>query len=459
MRSIASADSRRGGAWKTRRPPPGLLARLGQATVLGLVPGLIFVAHFFYGATLDLPALVMFACLSGLLTLALIRGEARGDLARLTPVWAVGLPFLAVLAIAALTLTPVLPGGSHPIWTWAGLPPSGTLNRSATTIEIIKLLGLAAVFVLGCLLGARTDRGRTAFGLILAIGGVYAVISLVVFLGGGQIGGSAQRLAGGFYSPNIAGTQFGVLVLMAAAWAVRQWGETARLSVVARITDLAPVLALILLFVACLMLTASRAGISATLLAVTLFLGWAALDNRRSRWPLMVVGGLLVLGAIVMIVQGNTLFADRFGTLGEGDTTRSVVAAAHWQAFLDSPLFGYGLGSYPQVNNQIMTEANTAALSVSVVQHNAYLQWLEEAGVVGATPMFILLAVILGCTAWRTYRRPRNRILVVGLLAASLVVLLHATVDVSLNTPSFEAFWALMLGLGFALSQSSSRAR
>ena len=38
-------------------------------------------------------------------------------------------------------------------------------------------------------------------------------------------------------------------------------------------------------------------------------------------------------------------------------------------------------------------------------------------------------------------------------------MLLHAAVDVSLNTPSFEAFWTLILGLGFALSQASSRPR
>jgi O-antigen ligase len=452
----ANADAARSGS---HRVSSNLRAGTIRAVVLGLVPGLIFIAHFFYGATLDLPALVMFTCLSGLLLVALVPDRTRSEVASLTPLWAVVLPFVAVLGVAAWTLTPSVPGGPHPIWDWAGLPPASTINRSATIIEIIKLIGLASVFGLGCLLGTRAERGRSVFGLILGLGGVYAMISLVLFLSGGQIAHGSVRLSGGFYSANVAGTQFGVLVLMASAWAVRRWGQAARQPLVGRITDLAPVLALILLFVTCLLLTASRAAISSTALSLLLFLGWAALDNRRSRWPLMATGGLLVLVAIVLVVQGNTLFADRFGTLSEGDTTRSVVAAAHWQAFLDSPLLGYGLGSYSQVNNQIMTEANAAALSVSVVQHNAYLQWLEEAGVIGATPMFVLIAVILGATAWRAFRRPRNRILIVGLLAGSLVVLLHAAVDVSLNTSSFEAFWALMLGLGFALSQAPSRAR
>ncbi len=208
-----------------------------------------------------------------------------------------------------------------------------------------------------------------------------------------------------------------------------------------------------------LLLTASRAAIGLTTLTVAVYLGWAALDNRRSRWPLIAGGGLLVTCAIVLLVQGNTLFADRFADLADGDATRSAVGEAHWRAFLDSPLLGYGLGGYPQVNNQIMTAQNAAALSASVIQHNAFLQWLEEAGLLGALPMFALIGLILAVTAWRTYRRQRSRPLLVGLLAASFLVLTHATVDVSLNTPSFEAFWALLLGLGFALSQAPSRNR
>ena len=156
-----------------------------------------------------------------------------------------------VVAIAAWTLTPVVPGGPHPIWEWAGLPPASTLNRSATVLEIIKLLGLASVFVLGCLLGTRADHARTAFAVILGIGALYAGMSLVLYLGGGQIAHGDRRLAGGFYSANVAGTQFGVLMLMASAWAVRRWGRAAGRPLAERITDLAPILALILLFLAC----------------------------------------------------------------------------------------------------------------------------------------------------------------------------------------------------------------
>lgn len=433
-------------------------AAVARSVVLGVVPALILIAHFFFGAALDLPALTMFAVLSLVLAVALAAPVARGDLARMTPLWGLALPFAAVLAAAGLSLTPLAPGGPHPMWEWAGLPPASTLNRSATIVEVVKLLGLAAVFILGCLMGARSERARAALVVLLGLGAIYATISLAVFLAGLQPTGFA-RLTGGFYSANIAATQFGVLLVLTTAWLVRQWSRTGRMPVATRIGELTPALALILLFTVCLLLTASRAGIAATMLALALFLGWAALDNKRSRWALMAGGGFVILCVVVLIVQGNGLFADRYGDLPAGDTTRAAVAQAHWRAFLDSPLMGYGLGSYAQVNNQIMTTANAEALAASVVQHNAYLQWLEEAGLIGAVPMFGLIAAILGVTAWRAWRRPRNRVLVVGLLAVSVLVLLHAAVDVSLNTPSFEAFWTLLLGFGFALSQARSRDR
>lgn len=429
---------------------------LARGAVLGFVPAVIYGAHLFSGAVLDVPALILFSVLSALLLGALARSSSRQELGRLSPTVPLLLLFGLVIAAAIFSLTPGTPGGAHPIWAWAGFPPASSLNLSATILEIVKLFGLAAIFILGAMLGATADRARAALWLILCLGGVYGFACLVAFLGDQAFMRQGPRFAAGFRSANVAGTQFGVLAVLAVAWAIRQWRQTRSTGVPGRIVELSPVLALMVLFVVCLLLTASRAALSSTGLALAILVGWEAIDNRRSRWPLALAGCGLLLLAAVFLFQGNSLFLDRFETLELQQGTRAAVFEAHWRAFLASPLFGYGLGSFPQVNNMIMTAPNAGALSESVILHNAYLQWLLEAGLVGAVPLFLLIAGVLALTLWRAVRRPRNRTLVVGLLAASALVLVHATVDVSLNTPSFEAFWTLLLGMGFALSQAPS---
>jgi O-antigen ligase len=424
--------------------------------MIGAAPAMIFIGHQFFGAALNIFAFVLLSALSVILVLVLLSGQARRRLDRLSPAWLVIGLFAATLAVALMSLTSWAPGGAHPIWSWSGGNPASTINRSATALEIIKLLGLAAPFLIGCIFGAWTESARRLYGLILAIGAVYAIVSLVMFLA--RIGPLASsRLNGGFESANIAGTLFGVLAVMAAAWSLRAWTRMDRLGLADRVTAMAPQIALGLLFLACLLLTASRAAIGATGLALALFAGWAAFNNRQARWPIMALGLTVIAVAIAVFLQGNTLFIDRFEGLA-GDTSRIDLLAPHWQAFLDAPLSGYGLGSFAQVNDQIATSQTAAALSSTVILHNVYVQWLEEAGLVGAIPMFLLIVVVLGVTAWRTFRRPRNQSLLTGLLCASLIVLLHAGVDVSLNTLSFCAFWSLLLGLGFGLSQASSRA-
>lgn len=420
---------------------------------IAAAPVIIAAAHLFYGAAVMLPALVMSACLFVVLIAALACEPARRDLDRLSPAWLLTGLFGAVLGVAMLTLTPWVPGGGHAIWAWSGGRAAPTLNRSATTLEILKLAGLAAPFLIGCVFGARTDNARRLYACILASGAIYAVVSLIRFTGQDAGTLSGQRLAGGFDSPNIAGTLFGLLTVLALAWGLDAWHETRGRRALNRSAALAPAAALSLLFLACLLLTASRGGMGATGLALAVFAGWAAYDRRQARGPLVVAGVLMTGAAAVIHAQGNTLFLDRLGGLGAEHASRADLLAPHWRAFHDAPLFGVGLGAFPEQNNLIMTPENAEALSATVVLHNVYAQWLVEAGVIGAAPMLALVAVILGATARRGLGRGRNRILIAGLLAASLVVLLHAAVDAPLNTPSLCALWSLLLGLGFAMSQ------
>lgn len=430
------------------------LAAWRRHVLIGTPVAILLVSAFFLGAYLPLPSLVLFALTSACLVAALTHSEVRAELAGIGSVIPVMVLFGAVIGAALWSLTPWTPGGAHPLWAWVDGAGATTLNTSATVLEIIRLLGLASLFVLGCVLGGSAERARTTIGVILVLGGVYACVSLLIFLGAGQIRHHDGRLLGGFYSANTAATLLGVLSVLAAAWILRRWRRNARQTPATQIAELAPLLAAAGLFIACLLLTASRAAIGATGVALVVLLVLDAFQNRMSRWAVLLFAGGILLVVTALLAAGNTLFVDRYQTSEVDGAYRMVMLQSHWRAFLASPLFGFGLGSYPEVNNQIITPETFGPLSDTIVLHNTYAQWLEEAGLVGAIPMFLLIAWILGVTAWRTSQTRRNRTALIGLLLASMIVLFHASVDVSLHIPTFTGLWSLLLGLGFALSQA-----
>lgn len=420
------------------------------------MPAVLAVGHFFYGAYLPLPSQILVLASALILCGVLTQSSVRRELSALRPLWLLALLFIVVIAVGVWTLTPFVPGGPHPIWSWAGLEPASTIDVSATILELIKLAGFACLFVLGCSLGSRSERARTTVGLILTIGFIQGVVGLISFASGSQHAFKAARLSAGFYSPNTAGTLFGVLLVLAVAWLLRAWRRNDRARLVERITGLLPATAAALLFFGCLLLTASRAATAATLIGLIVLLAWDAVQTKGARWlQLVTAGGLLLIGGLFFVLD-KTPVADRIAAQDVTVDARVELLAAHWKAFLDSPLLGYGLGSFSAVNNQMMTVSDYHALSATTILHNAYVQWLEEGGLIGAVPMFVLVALILGLTTWRTMTRRSNKTLLIGIIAASLVVLVHAAFDVSLQMPSFAGFWALLLGLGFSASQAPS---
>lgn len=103
-----------------------------------------------------------------------------------------------------------------------------------------------------------------------------------------------------------------------------------------------------------------------------------------------------------------------------------------------------------------MTSANVETLWSVRAAHNVYLQWLEEAGLFGALPMFALVGLILILSIRRSLRLRTGRSQHHALVASNLVVLIHGTADFALQVPSIAAFWAFLLGLQFAFGQDRS---
>jgi O-antigen ligase len=449
---------------RRRRPPPiGRAASGGTRTRvnwrgrvgLSLVPALLFGGCLLFGANQALAAQGFTAVLALALCVALALPSMRIGLFDLEPTWPLAVLFLLVLGVAALSLTPFMPGGPHPVWTGSGLPGAATVNRSATLLEMIKLTGLACAFVLGCLQGARSDRARATVEVLLALGAAYAVLSLITFASGTQVM-AGPRLSGGLLSPNSAASVFGMLTVIATAELLRRWRWAAGANVMTALGQTAAPLAYVLLFFACLILTASRMGVAATVAALAVLLLWDTIKSRGRRLPGLVCGGLLLPG--LMVIGGGDRLWARLGALDRDSELRGIILSAHWRAFLDSPLFGHGLGAFDNVNSQIMTAENYGALWPVRAAHNVCIQWLEEAGLVGATPMFLLIAISIALAVRRAGKLTAGATMARGLVAASLVVLIHGATDYALQVPSIAALWAFLLGLQFAFGQSRSRA-
>jgi O-antigen ligase len=88
--------------------------------------------------------------------------------------------------------------------------------------------------------------------------------------------------------------------------------------------------------------------------------------------------------------------------------------------------------------------------------HSIYLGWLEQAGLLGAVPMFACVGSIVGLTIRNGFRRTRMSSLIFALLAADAVFLVHGATDFALEVYSMAALWAYLLGLQFSLSQGTS---
>jgi O-antigen ligase len=119
-------------------------------------------------------------------------------------------------------------------------------------------------------------------------------------------------------------------------------------------------------------LTGGRMGIGACLVLAVAYLGFALPAQRRiGRRGAIAMGiggalGLFLLSA--SLVQGY--YADRLGDVFSL-SGRDTIWAGYFQQFLDSPLFGRGLG------------AGALGASYFDLPHNDYLRLLVEGGVVG----------------------------------------------------------------------------
>ena len=414
--------------------------------------GLIYAAHYMYGGLVASTSLALCAAAGAVLLACLAAPSLRRDLGRLPELRTPAILFAVVILLAMLSLTPYGPGGPAPIWDYLRLKDAAvTINKPATVIEIIRLLGLACLFVIGALTGASDDRGRKAFNLFVLVGGVFALWAFFTHVTGMRLSAN-PRLEARFMAPNTAGGYFAMMTVLTVGALVGALRAAPRKE---RFYSALPYAVAIFVTLVCLMMSGSRGGSISLAVGLGVFVLLQVYIGKLRLSRALVFGSLgFVVIAAGLLISGDLLLS-RFASGAANSQARFSQAVAHFGAFEAAPWMGYGLGTFDAINRSIMTPQTVEAMWANRALHNVYLQWLEEAGVLGALPMFACIGMIIFTTLRRTVRRSRMTSVLFALLAADAVVLFHGASDFDLQAWSFAAAWAWLLGLQFTLSRGS----
>lgn len=427
---------------------------MSERLFAGACVALLFISHLLYGALTAETSLTMTVGWALLLATGAVvpwRGVQRTSPMVYIPYVCFGLTLL----IALWTLTPYTPDGVQPVWRTVGLAGAATVDRSATILEIVKLLGLACAFSVGVGLGRKDSVALGVTKWIVYAGGALALLAIGLSATGAILQTQGHRLEAFFLNPNTAGTVFGAIFCMCAAEIFSTFRR--RKGLRGKLELIAAGLCALLTFTA-LIMTNSRGALGSTCVALAVLL---ALQAYAKRWKLtttlVIAGGCAAILA-VMILAGFAV--DRFGTVQKDAALRRLIFDTNWRAFREAPWTGHGLGTFDIVNRSRLTTESFHSLWNIRSAENVYLQWLVEGGVLGAGSIFLGVALTLLLTLLNLGRE-RSRAALHALIAVDAVIVLHGIFDFGLQTPSVAAFWAFLLGLqlSWASSMSSRRKR
>lgn len=395
----------------------------------------LLLAHFLFGAASPVSALFVSACLIVAALITLLFAGPRH-----------------------VTFGMII--GAGVIWAFAATGAAGSLDRAAPMLSVLFAAG--AMWAIGY--AAARQRGALDIvwaGLIWS-SMVYCMWTFFLHISNimAAAEGSAPINADFDTAPSSA-ILFSLFALIASArilHVVKRMDAEA-LSHSAMIERLfRDSLGGMLLFgfsLICLGLTGSRVGILLTtaLLLIQIWWDMRAISSRDHRGALVktmsMLAPLVAVGFIAWAVALAFLHDETapHGAVGHPEIlTRLQRLQVYFNAWLERPLLGHGLGSIAMVRNHAMTLANADALAAPGGAQNVALHWLVETGVAGTLALGAVIAAIhVGILrAFSTVKAPRTFLRLA--LIASLLMALHGAVDNSLDLPSLIWLYALLLG-------------
>lgn len=208
-------------------------------------------------------------------------------------------------------------------------------------------------------------------------------------------------------------------------------------------------LALSLLMLGGMLMSASRAGLGASI-AGMLFLGLILVRGRwRSRPELgrIFFVGLAAFVIVAGIAGSGMLY--KFASSAD-DSSRLRIWSAAFEAIAMSPWLGWGLGGFGDAF-ALLQPSNS--LQPNDIAHSTPLETVVELGVIAAIPAFVVVALPWAvCLRGALMRRTAYRYLPGAAFSVTAVPILHSLVDFSLQMPAIGFVTAAVLGMGWAQS-------
>jgi O-antigen ligase len=415
------------------------------ATLLWMLPlGIILISAGFYGADAPLASLLLSAGLIVPTTVIVITGRQPPSL----------LTWFAAGVLAAFC------GYGF----WRGWIISGAH-------EYAVLIAAAAVFYFAKAGAQSSKRANQMWLFTLFAGGVLVAAGFLDFMSdpstnfGRERPYHQDRLSAPFLSANTAATFCSLVLLQSLGQLMRhsrriddsdgRWVEL----LISKVS--LPIITL-LLAVSALFLTASRAGVVAAMIAAILLIGWemsARLKRREaSGSTLMALAWLFIFSAVLAAAYflSGEMFWERM-TIADADVTRQSSLSSYFDAIWYQPLFGHGLGGFQFVNDFVAGNGDADLLQGQGAAHNVYLQWMIQAGLVGATAMFGAMLVIVFRLLRGLRRRQRQRSMIRTAIVIVVFVGLHGLVDYGLEIPFISWWLAWLLGISVGTASRTGR--
>ena len=208
---------------------------------------------------------------------------------------------------------------------------------------------------------------------------------------------------------------------------------------------------MLLLCLAAMLMTNSRAGIVLSLMAlIVAFAGffYRDLPRRGGVAAALVIGGVIAL-VFLQILGGNV--SGRFDVHGLSDKGRLDIYRSTLRMIADHPWFGTGLGTYVW-SLPAYRSANFSMWGVWDRAHSTPLELAADlgvplAGLIGLSWLIVLAVMIRGV-------RIRRHDLIVpdGALAIAILSLTHSVIDFSLQIPGYAIIVFALVGAGLAQS-------